>query len=130
MNTNIGAHEEGERSPLMIGEDGSNESCVGGNMKILRVDMEKLQTSTEEVPEGNRIIGNRGMIAKIMLKEVPPTCHPLSRFNKLILATGPFAGTGVLQPDVCQLAQLRKPDLRTLVLVSFCEDSSFFSLGG
>ncbi len=64
-------------------------------MKILRVDMEKLETKLEDTPGEYDIIGNRGYIAEIMNKEVPPTCHPLSAHNKLIFATGPMANTGV-----------------------------------
>lgn len=64
-------------------------------MKIIRVNMESLEVRTEKLPREYEILGNRGLIAKVMIKEVPPTCHPLSRFNKLIFANGPLAGTGV-----------------------------------
>jgi aldehyde:ferredoxin oxidoreductase len=64
-------------------------------MKIIRVDMGSLQVLTEEIPKEYEILGNRGLIAKTMINEVTPTCHPLSRFNKLIFASGPLAGTGV-----------------------------------
>jgi len=64
-------------------------------MRMLRVDMEGLRTWTEEVPKEYEILGNRGLIAKMMIKEVPPTCHPLGPYNKLIFASGPLAGTGV-----------------------------------
>jgi aldehyde:ferredoxin oxidoreductase len=64
-------------------------------MKIVRVNMDTLQASFEEAPKEYELIGNRGLIAKILLKEVPPACHPLSARNKLIFATGPLAGTGV-----------------------------------
>lgn len=64
-------------------------------MRILRADMKKLQVRLEESPKEHELMGNRGVTAEIITKEVPPTCHPLSEFNKIIFATGPLAGTGV-----------------------------------
>ena len=62
-------------------------------MKILRVDMSRLKTQTEELPEAYKLIGGRGLIAKIMNKEVSPDIDPLGPDNKLIIAAGPLAGT-------------------------------------
>ena len=64
-------------------------------MKILRIDMKTREAKTEASLKEHEIIGNRGFIAEIMLSEVPPTCHPLSGYNKLIFATGPLTNTGV-----------------------------------
>ncbi|MEW6661448.1 MAG: aldehyde ferredoxin oxidoreductase C-terminal domain-containing protein [Bacillota bacterium] len=38
-------------------------------------------------------LGGRGLTSKIIANEVPPTCHPLSAHNKLVIAAGLFAGT-------------------------------------
>ncbi len=62
-------------------------------MKVLRVDMSHLRATYEELPEEWRLIGGRGLIAKIMNKEVPPDTDPLGAGNKLIIAAGPLAGT-------------------------------------
>jgi aldehyde:ferredoxin oxidoreductase len=65
----------------------------GPEMKILRVDMEQQEVDYEDLPSQWRLIGGRGLIAKIMNKEVPPDTDPLGPKNKLIIAGGPLAGT-------------------------------------
>jgi len=62
-------------------------------LMILRVDMSQRKVDYEELPEEWQLIGGRGLIAKIMNKEVPPDCDPLGAENKLIIAGGPLAGT-------------------------------------
>jgi aldehyde:ferredoxin oxidoreductase len=47
----------------------------------------------ENLPEDWKLIGGRGLIAKIMNKEVPPEADPMGPENKLIIAAGPLAGT-------------------------------------
>ncbi|MGI6575436.1 MAG: aldehyde ferredoxin oxidoreductase family protein [bacterium] len=64
-------------------------------MKILRVNMTEQTCTWEHLPQKWRLLGNRGLAAKIVLKEVPPTCEPLGPYNKLIIAGGPLAGMGV-----------------------------------
>jgi len=55
--------------------------------------MGKLKIAYEELPHEWLLIGGRGLIAKIMNKEVPPTADPLGADSKLIVAVGPLAGT-------------------------------------
>jgi aldehyde:ferredoxin oxidoreductase len=62
-------------------------------MKILRIDMSRKKTSFENLPEEWTLIGGRGLIARIMNREVPPETDSLSPDNKLIFACGPLAGT-------------------------------------
>ena len=62
-------------------------------MKILRVNMNRLECRYENMPEEWKIIGGRGLVAKVMDKEVPPMSDPLGPENKLIIAGGPLAGT-------------------------------------
>jgi len=62
-------------------------------MKTLRVNMKELKTVYEDLPEEWRLVGGRGLSAKIMNKEVPPDADPLGPANKLIIAGGPLAGT-------------------------------------
>ena len=64
-------------------------------MKLLRVDMNLLQSRSEPVPPVYEHLGGRGLIAKLLLEEIPPTCEPLGPYNKLIFAPGLLGGTGV-----------------------------------
>ena len=62
-------------------------------MKILRIDMNRLKVAYENLPEEWKLIGGRGLIAKIMNKEVPADADPLGPKSKLIIAGGALAGT-------------------------------------
>ena len=48
---------------------------------------------SEDVPEKYRLLGGRGLTSSITCDEVPPTCHPLGPYNKMVMAPGLFAGT-------------------------------------
>lgn len=43
--------------------------------------------------KGYEGLGGRGLTSAIVFKEVPPTCHPLSSENKLVIAPGLLSGT-------------------------------------
>lgn len=62
---------------------------------ILRVNLKNKQITYEKAPDDYLKTGGRGLIAKIMLKEVNPLCEPLGIENKLIVANGFFTGTTV-----------------------------------
>ena len=62
-------------------------------MRILRVNMTKLETVFEDLPQDWLIIGGRGLCDRILKAEVPPQSDPLGPEAKLIVATGPLAGT-------------------------------------
>ncbi|MBA7521749.1 hypothetical protein ES705_13860 [subsurface metagenome] len=62
-------------------------------MRILRINMEQLEAVYEDLPREWRLVGGRGLIAKIMNNEVSPDADPLGPANKLIIAGGPLAGT-------------------------------------
>jgi aldehyde:ferredoxin oxidoreductase len=47
----------------------------------------------EEMPEGYRTLGGRGLSSTIVHEEVPPLCHPLGPNNKLVFAPGIVTGT-------------------------------------
>jgi len=64
-------------------------------MKLLRVNMSQLQAQWEPVPPIYEHLGGRGLIARLLLEEVPATCDALGPHNKLILAPGLLAGGGV-----------------------------------
>ena len=61
--------------------------------KVLRVNTTKGTLRTEELKKNS--LGGRGLIAKVMTDEVDPKCDPLGPENKLIIATGIFAGTPI-----------------------------------
>ena len=61
-------------------------------MKIWRINIQSKQHFIEDVPEGWLHLGGRGLLAKIMLDEVIPTCDPLGPNNKLVFAPGLLVG--------------------------------------
>ncbi len=63
--------------------------------KILRINMKTKEIVYESPKDEYLKTGGRGLIAKIMLAEVNPTCDPLGSENKLIIANGMLTGTNV-----------------------------------
>ena len=63
--------------------------------KVLRVNTTKGTLKTEDIKKSSQYFGGRGLVAKIMTDEVDPKCDPLGPENKLIIATGIFAGTTI-----------------------------------
>ena len=61
-------------------------------MKIWRINVQTQQYSVEDVPESWVHLGGRGLLAKILLDEVKPTCDPLGPYNKLVFAPGLLVG--------------------------------------
>jgi len=61
--------------------------------KILRVNMTNLNVVVEDSPAEYERLGGRGLTAKIINREVPATCHPLGKYNKLIVAPGLLASS-------------------------------------
>jgi aldehyde:ferredoxin oxidoreductase len=62
---------------------------------FLRIDVSRETAAKEPVPEKYLMVGGRSLIAKLLLDEVNPACEPLGKHNKLIIATGLLAGTGL-----------------------------------
>ena len=52
--------------------------------KILRVNMNSLETKYEDLPEIYAAAGGRGLTSAIVAAEVPPKCHPLGPNNKIV----------------------------------------------
>jgi aldehyde:ferredoxin oxidoreductase len=61
-------------------------------VKILRVNMKNAVTRYEPVPQEYEQLGGRALIAKLLLKEIPPACDPLRFHNKLIFTPGLLGG--------------------------------------
>lgn len=60
--------------------------------KILRANIAKGAFHEEPVPPQWEHLGGRGLLARILVDEVPPTCEPLGSLNKLIFAPGLMVG--------------------------------------
>lgn len=61
-------------------------------MKIWRIDVRNQKHSIEDVPGAWAHLGGRGLLSKILLDEVTPTCDPLGPKNKLVFAPGLLVG--------------------------------------
>lgn len=59
----------------------------------LTVNLETQTIDRSDLPEKTAWLGGRALLDSILLAEVPPTCHPLGPYNKVIIAPGLFAGT-------------------------------------
>ncbi len=61
--------------------------------KILRINTETRTYTFEETPEAYAGLGGRALTSKLVLNEVPATCHPLGEDNKLVIAPGILTGS-------------------------------------
>lgn len=61
-------------------------------MNIWRINVQTQTLNIEPVPAAWEKLGGRGLLARILLDEVPPTCEPLGPHNKLIFAPGLLVG--------------------------------------
>jgi aldehyde:ferredoxin oxidoreductase len=61
--------------------------------KIVRINMTDLSSRVETVPAAWAGLGGRGLTSTIVAAEVPPTCHALGPYNKLVFAPGLLTGT-------------------------------------
>ena len=55
--------------------------------------MSDLTARVEDVPVEWAGLGGRGLTSNVVAAEVEPTCHPLGRHNKLVIAPGLLSGT-------------------------------------
>ena len=61
--------------------------------KLLRINTKEKTFTFEETPEAYAGLGGRALTSKMILDEVPATCHPLGKNNKLIFAPGIMSGS-------------------------------------
>lgn len=61
--------------------------------KILRINTREKTYSFETPAEDIAGLGGRALTSKMILNEVPATCHPLSKHNKLVFAPGLLSGS-------------------------------------
>jgi aldehyde:ferredoxin oxidoreductase len=62
---------------------------------IIRVNTKTGKINKEKASEEEIHWGGRLLVSKVLLREVPPTCDPLGRYNKLIIAPGLLGDTTV-----------------------------------
>ncbi len=62
---------------------------------IIRVNMRNEKIDKCTATEEEKHWGGRLLIAKLLLREAPPTCEPLGRYNKLIFSSGLIADTAI-----------------------------------
>jgi len=67
-------------------------------MKILRINMKNLSVEEDNSLSYKGLAG-RALTSRLVHDEVPPTCHPLGPFNKLIYANGYLTGSGASSSD-------------------------------
>jgi aldehyde:ferredoxin oxidoreductase len=61
--------------------------------RLLHVNMSDLSTSYEPFPEEWKLLGGRGLSAKILKRDCDPTCDALGPDNVLVMAPGVVSGT-------------------------------------
>ena len=61
--------------------------------RMIRVDMTHQTASIEAFPDERKMLGGRGLSARILLQECDPRCDPLGPDNTLVIAPGVLAGT-------------------------------------
>lgn len=70
----------------------AHKNQLQSEMMVYRVNSRTRAVTSEPVHESWSRLGGRGLIARILLDEVPPTCEPLGPYNKLIFAPGLLVG--------------------------------------
>jgi aldehyde:ferredoxin oxidoreductase len=68
-------------------------------MNVWRVDLQRQTVESEPIPPSWERFGGRGLIARVLLDEIPADCEPLGPSNKLILAPGLLVGHRISSCD-------------------------------
>ena len=61
--------------------------------RMIRVDMTRQTVTVEPFPDEWKLLGGRGLSARILLNECDPQCDPLGPDNVLVMAPGVISGT-------------------------------------
>jgi aldehyde:ferredoxin oxidoreductase len=72
-----------------------SESEGEGMNTVIRINTRTRSILRETVSEDDTKWGGRGYISHLLLKEVPPACEAVGRYNKLIFSQGLLADTSV-----------------------------------
>ncbi len=77
--------------------------------KIIRVDMQKKEISVERPSQQYERLAGRGLCSYIIANEVPAEANPIGKNNKIVFASGLFAGTAA--PNSARLSIAAKSPL-------------------
>ena len=71
---------------------------TGSTGKYLDVDLSSGKVGEYPIPEAwrERLVGGKGIAARLLLEELPERVDPFGPENILVFATGPFQGTGIV----------------------------------
>jgi aldehyde:ferredoxin oxidoreductase len=69
-----------------------DQSMPTYELRVWRINSRTKMVKREPVPSSWEMLGGRGLIARILLDEVPPACEPLGPLNKLIFTPGLLVG--------------------------------------
>ena len=61
--------------------------------RIIHVDMTTQTVTFEDFPAEWKLLGGRGLSAKILTRDCDPTCDPLGPDNVLVMAPGVLSGS-------------------------------------
>ncbi len=69
----------------------------GTHGRLLRIDLDSLESATESIPDVvyERILGGIGLASYLLARWCPSGIDPLAPKNPLVFATSPFVGTGI-----------------------------------
>lgn len=65
---------------------------TNGQQLVWRVNVSTQKLTLEPIPESWQKLGGRGLIARILVDEVPGACEPLGIYNKLLFTPGLLVG--------------------------------------
>jgi aldehyde:ferredoxin oxidoreductase len=71
---------------------GYDDISMNGQPKVWRVNVHNRSWTIETLPASWSRLGGRGLVARILVDEVPATCEPLGKYNKLIFTPGLLVG--------------------------------------
>ena len=97
---------------------------------ILRINTATYSTKTESFDSTDYLLGGRTLSSRLVSREVPATCDPLGKKNKLFFCTGVLAGTIVSSTDgINWTEQTTLPGGESLRSIVFGVDSQFIAVG-
>ncbi|KUO49411.1 MAG: hypothetical protein APF76_08545 [Desulfitibacter sp. BRH_c19] len=64
-------------------------------MNTIRINLSTKQWKVEALSHDDILLGGRMLTSKLLHEEVPAGCNPLGEENKIVIAAGALAGTGV-----------------------------------
>ena len=73
--------------------------------RLIIVDMTNQSVTFEDFPDEWKLLGGRGLSAKILTRECDPACDPLGPDIVLVMAPGVLAGSSAPTPQAARRAE-------------------------